>query len=93
MASEKVTPGEEVEKVTKCFDYMKEAVVKIRRKDLDNFDWKSIGPTGWFNLDNELKKISFLHLNRNSIICFEMNIEGQDIEPYKMFILTFDTNK
>ena len=32
---------------------MKEAVVKIRNKDLDNFEGQSKGSTGWFNLDHE----------------------------------------
>ena len=59
MASEKVTPSEEVDKVNKIFDDMKEAVVKIRRKDLDNFDWKSIGSKGWFKLEHDLKRKLF----------------------------------
>ena len=36
---------------------MKEVVVKIRRKDSDEFECQSKGSTGWFNLDNEFLKI------------------------------------
>ena len=50
LTSEKVTTSEEVDKVTKILDDMKEAVVKIRRKDLDKFQSK--GSTGWFNIDH-----------------------------------------
>ena len=32
---------------------MKEAVVKIRRKDLDKFEGYSKESIGWFNLDND----------------------------------------
>ena len=56
MTTEKVTTGEEVDKVTKNLDDMKEAVVMIRRKDLDNFEGLSKGSTGRFNIDHELKK-------------------------------------
>ena len=52
MTSEKVTTSEEVDKGTKHLDDMKEAMVKIRRKDLDNFEGKSKGSIGWFNLDH-----------------------------------------
>ena len=65
--SEKVTPSEEVDKGTKHLDYMIEAVVKIHREYLDNFEGQSIGSTDWFNPDNEFQKESFLQLERNSI--------------------------
>ena len=51
MTSEKVTASEEVEKGTKKLDDIKEAVVTICRKDLDNFEGWPIGSTVWFNLD------------------------------------------
>ena len=70
MTSEKVTSSEEVDKGTKKLDDMKEAVVTIHRKYLDNFEGKSKGSTGWFNIDHELKKKGFLHLNRTSIKTF-----------------------
>ena len=58
--SEKVKPSEEVEKVTTNLDGMKEAVVRIRRKDLDNFRGQSIGSIGWLVLIvNFLKKIFY----------------------------------
>ena len=44
--SEKVTPSEEVDKGTKKLDDMEEAVVTIRRKDLDSFDGHSKVSTG-----------------------------------------------
>ena len=51
--SEKVTTIEEIDKGTKNLDDMKEAVFTIRKKYFDNFEWQSIGSTGWFNLDHE----------------------------------------
>ena len=44
--TDKVTTSEEVDKVTKILDYMKEAVVAIRRQDLYNFECQSKGSTG-----------------------------------------------
>ena len=38
---------------------MKEAVVTIRRNDLDTTEVRSKGSTGWFNLDHEFKKRKF----------------------------------
>ena len=49
--SENVTQSEKVDKGIKNLDYMKEVVVTIHRKYLDNFEGKSKGSTGWFNLD------------------------------------------
>ena len=60
--SERVTPNEEVEKVTNLLNYTEDPVHTIRRKDLDNFQWQSTASTGWFNLDHELSKRKFLHL-------------------------------
>ena len=42
----KVTTSEEVDKGTENLDDMKEAVVTIRGKDLDNFGGQSKGSTG-----------------------------------------------
>ena len=47
----------DVEKGTDELEDNKEAVVTIRRKDLDKFEGQSEGSTGWFNIDSELKKI------------------------------------
>ena len=44
---------------------MKEAVVTIYRKDLDNFEGRSKVSTGWFNLDNEFSKNNFSTLKLN----------------------------
>ena len=57
MTTEKVTTNDEVDKGKKKLDDMKEAVVTIRRKNLDNFESQSKGSTGWFNLDNEFLRI------------------------------------
>ena len=38
LTTEKVTTSEEVDKATTFFNDMKETVVTIRRKDLDNFE-------------------------------------------------------
>ena len=35
---------------------MKEVVVTIHREDLDNFEGKYKGSTGWFNLDHKWLK-------------------------------------
>ena len=59
MTSEKDTPSEEVDKGTRNLYYIKEPVVTIRRKYLDNFEGKSIGSTGWFNIGDELRKKKF----------------------------------
>ena len=72
---------------------MKEAVATILRKDLDNFEVQYKGSTGWFNLDHEFKNESFLHLNRTSMIFYEKDIEGQYMEPYKTFLVMFDSTK
>ena len=45
-----------VDKGTYELEDMKEAVVTIRRKDADNFDGRSKGYTGWFNIDSQFKK-------------------------------------
>ena len=50
LTSEKVTISKEVEKGTKNVDAMKDAVVTMCRKYLDNFEVKYKGSTGWFNL-------------------------------------------
>ena len=71
--SENVTQSEKVDKGIKNLDYMKEVVVTIHRKYLDNFEGKSKGSTGWFNLDIFFKE-SFLHLNRTSIENFMKSI-------------------
>ena len=91
--SEKVTLSQEVDKCANNLDDMKGAVVTVRRKKLDNFEKQSIGSTSWFNLDREfLKKFPTLEPDFYEII-FERGIEGQEIEPYKMFVVPFDTNK
>ena len=52
VTSEKVTPSEEVDKGAKNLYDMKDSVVPIRRKDLDNFNGEYIISTGWFNVDH-----------------------------------------
>ena len=65
--SKKVKPSEEVKKGTDLLDDMGEPVVMICRKYLDKFQGQSTASTGWFNIDHEWFKKSFLHLNRTSI--------------------------
>ena len=48
-----ITTNEEVDKGTEKLEYMREAVVTIRRKDSDKFEGHSKGSTGWFNIDHE----------------------------------------
>ena len=57
--TDKITTSEEVYKGSEKLEDMKESVVKIRRKDSDNFEGRSKGYTGWFNIDHELKKKFF----------------------------------
>ena len=72
---------------------MKEAVVTICRKVLDIFEGQSIGSKGWFNLDHEFFNRKFYTLEPDFYKKpFEKDIEGQDIEPYKTFVVPFDTN-
>ena len=75
-------------------DYIKELVVKILIKGLDNFQGQSTASTVWFNIDHEWFKKRFLHLNQTYIKkTFEMNIEVQDIETYKIFLVPLDSTK
>ena len=67
LTAEKVTTSEEVDKDTGKFYGIKDAVVTIHRKDSNNFEGQSKGSTGWFNLDHEFFKESFLRLNRTSV--------------------------
>ena len=73
---------------------MKEAVVTICRKGLDNFQGGPIRSTCWFDLDHEFLKGKFSTLEPDFYKnLFEKDIEGQDIEPYKTFVVPFDINK
>ena len=75
-------------------DDMKEAVVTIRRKDLDNFECQSKGSTYWFNRDHEFLKRNCFTLERDFYRGkYEKYIEGQDMEPYKTFLVTFNSTK
>ena len=56
LTTEKGTSSEEVDKVTKNLDDMKDAVVTIRGKYLDNLEGQYKGSTGWFNIDYEFLK-------------------------------------
>ena len=69
-------------------------MVTIIRKCSDKFKEKSIGSTGWLNLDHEFFLRKFLTLEPDLYRkLFEKDIEGQYIETYKMFVLPFDTTK
>ena len=51
-----IATNEDVEKGIEKLEYMKEAVVTIRRKDSNKFEYQSKGSTGWFNLEYEFIK-------------------------------------
>ena len=51
--TDKITTNEQVYRGNEKLEYMKEAVVTIRRKDSDKFENHSKGSTGWFNIDHE----------------------------------------
>ena len=76
LTTEKVTTSEEDDKGTRMLDYMKEAVVAIRRKYFDHFEGQYKGLIGRFNLDCGFLKNIFLHLNRTSKNIYEKDIEG-----------------
>ena len=94
LTTEKVTTSEEVGRGNKNVDDMKEAVVKTLRKDLDNFEYKSKGPTGWFNIDHNFLKRKVSTLEPDFYDFYnEKDIEGQDMEPYITFIVPFYSTK
>ena len=72
---------------------MKEVVVTIFRKDLDNFEGQYKGSSYWFNLDHEFLKRNFSTLEPDFYNFYEKDTEGQDTEPYKTFLVTFDSIK
>ena len=65
--NENITTNEEVDKDNEKLEDTKEVVVTICKKDSDKFVGQSKGYTGWFNIDHELKKEKFPHLNHNYI--------------------------
>ena len=70
---------------------MKEVVVTIFRKDLDNFEGQYKRSSYWFNLDHEFLKRKFSTLEPDFYNLYEKDTEGQDTEPYKTFLVTFDS--
>ena len=81
-------------KITKLLHYIKKPVVTIGKKNLDNFQGQSTGSTGWVNIDCEWIKGTFSTPEPEFYrICFEINIERQDIETYITFVVTLDNNK
>ena len=94
VTSEKVTTSEEVDKGINIFDNMNDALVMVRRKYLDDFEGQYKGSTGWFNPDHEFFKRKFSTLEPDFYyIFYQKDIECQDMEPYKTFVLPFDTTK
>ena len=72
----------------------KESVVTIRNKYSNKFEGQFKGSTGRVNIDQELKKENYLHLNQTSIFFYyEKDIEVQDMEPYNTFFVLFDYTK
>ena len=73
---------------------MEEPVVTICRKGLDNFQRQSASSKGSFNLDHEWLKIKFSTLETDFYkTIFENNIEGQDIETFKNFVVPLNNTK
>ena len=56
-----------VEKGTDEFTDMKQSVVTIRRKGLDQFEGQSRESKGWFKLDSGFFKTFFLQVIQNSM--------------------------
>ena len=56
---EKKSPTKDVDKGTGELEDMKEGVVAVHRKDLDNFECRSKGSMGWFKLDSGFFKTNF----------------------------------
>ena len=94
ISKEKLVTSEEAYNGTKTLYDMGKAVFTIRRKDLNNFQGQYIGSTGLFNLVHEWLKIIFSTLESDCYEkLFEKDIEGQDIETYKTFVVPFDNTK
>ena len=92
--TENITTSEEVDKGTEKLEDMKEAVVTICRRNSDKFKGQYKGPTRWFNLDREFLERNFSTLEPELYKKIHENyIEGLYIEPYKTFLLTFDSTK
>ena len=73
---------------------MKQTVVTICRKYSNHFEGQSKRYTGWFNLDHEFLRRKFSTLETDLYTkLYEKNMGGQDMKPYKMFLLQFDTTK
>ena len=70
---------------------MKQGVVTILRKGLDQFEGKYSGSKGCFKLDSGFLKTTFSKSHSGFYKeLFKKNIEDQDIELHKFFILPFD---
>ena len=57
--TDNITTNEDVDKGTEKLEYMKKAVVTIRRNNSDKFEGQSKESTGWFNLDCEFLERKF----------------------------------
>ena len=63
----------------------------IRRKGLNQFEGQSIGTQGLFKLDIESLKTTYSKIHSGLYKeLFKYNIEYQDTEVYKTFVITFD---
>ena len=89
-----VAPGEKVEKPSGDLDDIKEPVVTIRQKCLDNetenqninkyhFQGQSSRAKGWFDIDHEWLEEKFCTCEPDFYTNFyEINIEVQEMETY-----------
>ena len=89
--TEKKQLTKDVDKGTDELEDMNQAVVTICSKGLDKFEGQYKGSTGWFKLDSGLKTTTFFTIHSEFYKKrFEKNIEDQDKELYKTFIVPFD---
>ena len=84
--TDNITTSKEVDKGSEKLDDMKEAMIRICRKDSDNFEGHSKGYTLCFNLDNEFLKGKFSTIEVELYEkLYKKDIKGLDMEPSKTF--------
>ena len=88
---EKTSSTFDVDKGTDEMVFMKQKVNTIRRKVLNQFEGQSTGFKGWFKPDIKffLTFFSKIHSEIYKAL-FKNNIEYQDMEVYKTFLVPFD---
>ena len=87
---EKKSLTKDVDKGTDELADMKQAVVAVRRKGLDQFEGQPKGSTQWFKLDSGFLKTTLSTIHSEFYKDFFYNIEDQDTELYTTFDVPFD---